>query len=147
MTASTRPAEPGRPTRSLRFAAYLALLYGGAGAVSGVVGAGTFIPYGSLDNLSYAMELQLTAISIIGAIVSVFGLWAGWRLLHGRRYGWGTTMGAAFAAIGSVAAMAIVWPPSGPFLGVVAFCYALEMLLLFAGIGSVQRHPSRAVPA
>lgn len=147
MTASTRPAEPGRPTRSLRFAAYLALLYGGAGAVSGVVGAGTFLPFGSLDNLSYATELQLTAISIIGAVVSVFGIWAGWRLIRGRRYGWGATTGAGFAAIGSVAAMAIVWPPSAPFLGVVAFFYALEMLLLFAGLGSVLRQPSHAVPA
>ena len=88
MADMERSPETSRPVRSLRYAAYFAILYGAAGALSGVVGAATFIPYGSLDNLTQTTEFQLTAISAVGAAVSVLGVWVGWRLLHGRPFGW-----------------------------------------------------------
>ena len=147
MADMERSPETDRPVRSLRYAAYFAILYGAAGALSGVVGAATFIPYGSLDNLTQTTELQLTAISAVGAAVSVLGVWVGWRLLHGRPFGWSGAMVTALAAVGTVGAMAAVWPPSSPFLGVTAFFYAIEVVLLLVGLGTVHRRPVTGAPS
>ena len=135
------------PVRSLRFAAYLAMLFGAAGVVAGLVGAATFVPYKDLDALSLAMAQTLTVISAVGASVSGFGTNAGWRPLRGLSWGWSATLLAALGSIGAVAGMAVVWPPSAPFLGVAAFFYAIELILLGAGVGSLRAGSPRATGA
>ncbi len=112
------------------------MLFGVAGVVSGLAGAGTFIPYRGLDNMTLSLAEQLTVISAIGAVVSVLGVVSGWGLLRARSWAWGASLAVALASVGTVAGMAVVWPSSSPFLGVVAFFYALEVLLLLIGFSS-----------
>ena len=136
-----------RVARSLRYAGYLAILFGAAGALSGVIGAGTFIPYRGLDSLSLSLAQELTAISAVGAAVSIAGIVAGWGLLRDRAWSWGLSMGVVVGALASVGAMAAVWPPSSPFLGVAAFFYAIEVILLLAGFGPVRASAARRAVA
>jgi hypothetical protein len=123
------------------------MLFGGAGAVAGLIGAATFLPYRDLDSLTVSLAQTLTGISAVGAIVSAFGVYAGWRLLAGRSWGWSSTFLAAVASVGSVAALAAVWPASAPFLGVAAFFYAIELILLGVGVGSIRARSPRPAGA
>lgn len=131
------------PPRTTRVAAYLAILYGAFGALSGVIGAATFLPFRSLDGLSLASAWTLTGISIVGALASGAGAVAGWALRRGYSWAPAATVGTAAASIASVGALVLAWPPSAPFLGVVAFFYAIELILLFVGTVSVRRHAPR----
>ena len=130
-------------SRSVRSAAYLAIFYGLAGTVAGAVCAGTFLPYRSLDALSASLAQLLTVISAVGAIVSALGVVGGWGLLRARSWGWAGTLAAALAGVATVAGMAVVWPASAPFLGVVAFFYAVEVILLLIGLGSIRANATR----
>jgi hypothetical protein len=123
------------PSRRLRWSANLAMLWGGVGIVLGVLGAVTFLPYRAMDSLSTNLAVSLSIISGAGALLSGLGTIAGWRLRHLQAHAWAYTMLSAFACVGSVVAMGVVWPASAPFIGVVAFFYGIEVLLLLAGWG------------
>ena len=121
--------------RSLRAAGYLAIIYGLFGALSGLAGAGTFLPFQSASTYSAGMAGPLTAIAAAGAAISGFGVVAGWALLHSKTWGWTAAMLSALASVGAVGAMAAVWPESSSFLVVAAVAYALEIVLLLIGRG------------
>ncbi len=92
------------------------------------------------------MAGALTAIAAAGAIVSVFGLVSGWKLLRARRWAWNATLGAAGACVASVAALTVLWPESWGFLVVVAAAYAIEAGLLLLGRASYPLRTVEAVP-
>jgi hypothetical protein len=124
-----------RPSRSLRWSANLAVLWGAIGIALGVLGAITFVPYRAADSLSTNLAIGLSIISGVGALLSGLGTLAGWRLRHLQSHAWAYTLLSAFACVGSVVAMGVVWPASAPFIGVVAFFYGIEVLFLLAGWG------------
>jgi hypothetical protein len=125
----------GQPSRSVRWSANLAVLWGALGIGLGVLGAVTFVPYRAVDSLSTNLAVGLSIISGAGALLSGVGTLAGWRLRHLQSHAWAYTMLSAFACVGSVVAMGVLWPASAPFIGVVAFFYGIEVLLLLAGWG------------
>lgn len=130
--------------RSVRVAGYLAILYGLLGGFAGVSGAATFIPYRVQNNQTLETAAVVTAISAVGAMISVFGIFSGWWLLHGKDLAWRANAGVAAGCVAAVAAFAVATPPSTPspvpggpsayvFLAVVAVAYGLEVLLLLFG--------------
>jgi hypothetical protein len=121
------------PIRTIRAAGYLAILFGIAGLLAGLAGAGTFIPYRDASTFNGQFAGVLTAIAAVGAIASLFGVVSGWSLLRTRPWAWNWTVGAAAACVALVAAMTAVWPASWGFLVVVAVAYALEVVLLWQG--------------
>ena len=137
---------PSRRSRSLSFAGRLAIAWGTLGAIAGVVGAATFVPYRDIGGLSLSLSEGLTAISAVGALVSVLGIIAGRRLLGGRRGGWTQCVVVVFASVASVAAMAVVWPASAPIVGQAVFFYGIEALLLLVGLGSYRIRSVRPSP-
>jgi hypothetical protein len=131
------------PSWSLRWSANLAVLWGTMGVVLGVLGAVTFVPYRAVDSLSTNLAIGLSIISGAGALLSGFGTLAGWRLRHLQSHAWAYTMLSAFASVGSVVAMGVVWPPFGAFIGVVVLLYGIEVVLLLAGWGDYRRAGQR----
>lgn len=132
------------PTRSIRVAGYLAILYGFVGVFAGVSGAATFIPYQIQNGHTLETAEVLTAISAIGAVISMIGAVSGWWLLQGNDRAWRANLGVAVGCVATVTAFAVVMPPSTPspvpggpsayvFLAVVAAAYALEVLFLLLG--------------
>ncbi len=131
-------------TRGVRVAGYLAILYGLLGAFAGVSGAATFIPYRVQNNQTFETAVVVTAISAIGALISIVGLVSGWWLLHGTERAWRANGGVAIGCVATVAAFAVATPPTTPspvpggpsayvFLAVVTAAYGLEVLLLLLG--------------
>ena len=149
MVAKSQSREGGlerRPTRALRVAGYLAILFGIAGALSGLVGAGTFIPYANASTFDSQNAGILTAVAAVGTAVSLLGVVAGCGLLRARSWAWGLTTGSAVACVATVAIMTAVWPSSWGFLVVAAVAYALEFALLFLGRESHRALAVGAVP-
>jgi len=131
------------PTRSLRFAAYLAVVFGIIGVISGIAGAGTFIPYRSASTFPSEVAGALTAIAALGAVASLAVIVSGWGLLRARTWGWSGTIVASVACVGTVAAMAVAWPESWGFLVVVGLAYLVEFALLCVGRPSAAPQPTR----
>lgn len=140
MSAVKRAAS----TRRIRVAGGLAILYGVLGVFAGLSGAVTFIPYRVQNNQTFETAAVVTAISAIGAGISVVGLVSGWWLLRGKARAWRANLGVAAGCVGAVAAFAVATPPSTPspvpggpsayvFLVVVAAAYGVEMLFLLLG--------------
>lgn len=125
-----------RPSRSLRYAAYLAILFGLAGGVIGIVGALTFVPSRQLDDLGLNLARNLAVVSAVGAAASFPGIVSGVALLRMRSWAPAGMLGAAAGSIASVTVMAAIWSVSFPFLPVVAVFYAIELFLL--GHGSIE---------
>ncbi len=143
-------AEPVGRTRSIRVAGSLAILYGLLGVFAGVSGAATFIPYRLENHQTLETAVVVTAVSAIGAVLSMVGIVSGWRLLQGRAWARRANLGVALGCVATVAAFAVATPPSTPspvpggpsadvFLAVVAAAYGLEILLLL-----LRRRPERA---
>ena len=141
-------AKGANPIRSIRVAAYLAILYGFLGVFAGLSGAATFIPYRVQNVQTLEVAEILTAIAAVGAVVSMVGIVSGWWLLRGKDQAWRVNLGVAAGCVATVAAFAMVTPPSTPspvpggpsayvFLAVVASAYCLEVLLLVLGHGSL----------
>ncbi len=139
-------AKQGLP-RSIKWAGYLAILFGIAGVLAGLAGAGTFIPFQSESTFNPQSAEMLTIIALVGTAISVLGVFSGWELLRTKGWAWGAALGAALGSVGSVAAMAAVWPESAPFVGVVAFFYAIEVILLLAGSAFVRSRRVSSAPA
>ncbi len=114
-------------------AGYLAIVFGFFGALAGVIGAGTFIPFRSASTFDPSLAELLTGIAVVGAALSVLAVIGGWGLVRGRDWGWSTTFGAAIGCIGPNAAVAALWHDYAPFLGLVVVAYALVFLLLLFG--------------
>ena len=142
----TPSIETPQASRSLRWGANMGILWGAIGAVLGVLGAATFLPYRSADNLSFGLAAILSVISGVGAAVSGLGAWEGWRLRHLQAWSWPATGLSAVGSIVVVAVMALVWAPSVYFLGVVLFFYILELLFLLAGLSSYRALRARGSP-
>ena len=120
-------------SRSLRWAGYLGVLFGLFGVLSGVVGAGTFLPYRNASTFDGSYAGLLTGIAAAGAAVSAVGILAGWELLRARRWAWGAALGVAMTSIALNAAIAGIWPDYLPFAVLVAVVYAVPVLLLLLG--------------
>ena len=140
MTIDTEKALP----RSLRIAAYLAILFGFLGAFAGLSGAATYVPYRVSDGLTIPTAQLLTAISAVGAVVSALGMYAGWALLRARTRARELCLGVAVGCVATVAALATAMPAASPspvpggagvgvLLFVVSVAYGLEALLLIFG--------------
>ncbi len=143
-------AKRARSVWSIRLAGCLAILYGLLGTFAGLSGAATFVPYRIQNNQTLETAEAVTAIAAIGAVISLLGVVFGWRLLRGKDPVRLASLGVAIGCVATVAAFAIVTPPSTPspvpggpsayvFLAVVAVAYGLEVLLLLRG-----RKPHRA---
>ena len=144
----SQKSTPGGPSRSIRTAAYLAILFGLFGAISGLAAAGTFIPFQSQSTYDSQWAAALTGIAAFGAIVSGFGLFSGWEMLRSRPWAWNATLAAAVGCVAAVSAMTVVWPESWGFLVVVAGAYALEVIFLLIGRRSyVARVRSTTTPS
>ena len=139
---SEGPAHLGS-SRLARISGYLAILFGVVGAFAGVSGAATFIPYRGPDALSLETAMLLTAISAIGAAVSILAVAAGVALLRSHRWARRAALGFAVSAVAVVGMFALSMPstspspvPGGPgpfvFLAVVAAAYGLVIVLLLA---------------
>lgn len=139
-------ANSADSTRTIRVAGYLAILYGLLGVFAGLSGAATFIPYRVQNNQTLETAEVVTVISAIGAVISMVGIVSGWWLLRGKDRAWRANLGVTVGCVATVAAFALVTPPSTPspvpggpsayvFLAVVAAGYGLEVLLLFLGRG------------
>lgn len=120
------------------------MLYGCLGVFAGLSGAGTFIPYQVQNRQTFETAAALTAISAVGAAISLIGVLSGWWLLRGRDSAWRTSLAAAVGCVATVAVFAAVMPASTPspvpggvpatgFLAVVAVAYGLEVLILLLG--------------
>ncbi len=131
-------------TRIIRIGGFLAILYGGLGVFAGLSGAGTYIPFQVQNRQTFETAAILTAISAVGAAISVTGVLAGWWLLRGKDSAWRTNLAVALGCVATVAVFAAVMPASTPspvpggvpatgFLAVVAAAYGLEILILFLG--------------
>ncbi len=131
-------------TRGVRVAGSLAILYGLLGGFAGLSGVATFIPYRVQNNQTLDTAELVTAISAIGALISILGIVTGWWLLHGKDWAWRANAGVAVGCVAAVAAFAVATPPTTPspvpgglsayvFLAVVAVAYGLEVLLLLLG--------------
>ena len=123
---------PAPPSRTLRAGAYLAIVFGIVGAISGLAGAGTFIPYQHDSTFRSQLAPALTVIAAAGAVVSCLGVVAGWGLLRTKDWAWNTTVGVAAACVGLLAVMTALWPGSWGFLLVVFLAYGFEVALLLA---------------
>lgn len=132
--------------RSLRVAGYLAILFGAFGAVAGLAGAGTFIPFRDQSTFQPALAEGLTVIAALGVVASVVGIVAGWGLLRGRTWAWSLAAFAAVACVGLNAAMTGIWGDYLPFLVLVGLAYGLELLLLVVGSGSRVRRTVATSP-
>lgn len=75
---------PSGPTRSIRFAGILAILYGVLGVFAGLSGAATFISYRIPNGHTLEVAEVLTAIAAVGAVISLGGVVSGGWLLRGR---------------------------------------------------------------
>ena len=133
-------------TRTLRFAAYLAIFLGVVGVLSGLAGAGTFIPYRTASTFQPNLAELLTVVSALGAAASVLGVVGGWAILRSRTWGWTTTLGAAVASIGLNAVITVVWSDYLAFLVIVAVVFGLEILLLLVARVTSTAPPARAMP-
>ncbi len=138
MSQVTRAA----PTWSLRVAGSLAILYGLVGVFAGLSGAATFIPYRAQNNQTLETAAVVTALSAIGAAISLIGLVSGWWLLRQKDWARTANLGVAVGCVATVAAFAVVTPPSTPspvpggpsayvFFALVAAAYGLEAVLLW----------------
>lgn len=137
-------AKSAVSARRIRIAGYLAMLYGFVGAFAGISGTATFIPYRIQNMQTLETAEVVTAISALGAILSVLGLVSGWQLLRGKGWAWRGNLCAASGCVATVAAFAVVTPPSTPspvpggpsayvFLAAVAAAYGLEVVFLLLG--------------
>jgi hypothetical protein len=137
--------------------ACLAILLGALGAFAGLSGVATFVPYRVSDGLTLPLALAVTAVSAVGAAVSVFGIAAGWALLRGRAWARDAIFGAAVASVAVVAAFAALMPPSAPspvpggagplaLLAAVAGSYALEVVVLALASPARRGRPASAGP-
>lgn len=135
-----------RPIRILRIAGYVAMLYGFLGVFAGISGAGTYIPYRVQNHQTLETATILTAVSAIGAVVSLIGVVSGWWLLRSKARAWRAALLVAAGCVATVAAFAAIMPASTPspvpgevpatgFLAVVAAAYGVEVLLLLLGRG------------
>jgi asparagine N-glycosylation enzyme membrane subunit Stt3 len=125
--------KPARPSLSIRFAAYLAILFGIFGAISGIVAAPTFIPFAHASTFDASLAGALTVIAAIGVVVSIAAVVAGRALLRASSWAWNGVLVAAVASVGLVGVMAGLWPQFLPFTVLVAIAYGLVTLLLLLG--------------
>ncbi len=136
--------QGARSVRTPRIVGYVAMLYGFLGVFAGVSGAATYIPYRAQKNQSLETAAILTAVSAVGAAVSMIGVVSGWWLVRGRERAWRANLLVAAGCVATVAAFAAVMPASTPspvpggvpatgFLAVVAAAYGAEALVVLLG--------------
>jgi len=142
---------------SIRFGAYLAILFGAVGVFAGLSGAATYLPYRIPDALTLQTAEILTAIAAFGAFTSALVIVSGWGLLRAKDWAWGPNLAAAVGCIVTVCVLAAAMPASSPspvpggigviwLVPVVTLVYALEVLLLLIGRWSQRAHPVRGAP-
>ncbi|HYK93486.1 MAG TPA: hypothetical protein VEY07_05530 [Thermoplasmata archaeon] len=121
----------------------LGILFGLVGGFAGVSGAVTFVPYHAQNHQDLATGQMLAVVSAIGAVVSALGVAVAYSLLRARDWAWTGMLSIAIGCIATVAAFAVLTPPSTPspvpggpgagvFLAVVLVAYGAVILLLFA---------------
>lgn len=143
MLAEESRAVGPLPSRWTRVAGYFTILFGVAGILAGIAGAGTFIPYRTASTFNPSLAEVLTVISALGAIASLVAVISAWGLLRSKNWGATAVVGSALGCVLLNVAVTALWTEYYPFTVVVAVAYGFVALLLWAGRSTSRAHPAR----
>ena len=123
----------GSPSRAIRAAGYLIVLFSLFGAFAGILAASTFYYFQGQADYANSATAALTIISAIGAAICVVGVIAGRALLNSRGWAWNWSLASSLAAVTTVGALIAFWPTRWGFFVAAAVAYALVVGLLLWG--------------